>query len=330
LCPEAAGRLRRAVEASLFERLALPHGAHVLVAWSGGPDSSALAWACASLERAGRLRCFAAHVDHGLRKESVDEAETVLRRAAALELPCALLRPPLAKGPGAQARARAARYAALHAEARRTGSALVLTAHTRDDQAETVLMRLLRGAGVRGLRGILPVTIEGLGRPLLEVSRETVTAALESLGLPSIEDPSNKDRRFLRVRVRHELLPNLERSSPGATRRLVALADGARRLWREAEPLIEGIHPGRALPRSRLLNLPAFCHGPALERWLGSSLSTPHIEGLARLARGAPGSPSRRSAPGAHTVHRIGGYLVAGPREGPPDLERAFAGVAPV
>ena len=318
-----------AVEASLDGMLSLPVGARVLVAWSGGPDSTALAWACTVLARSGRLSSRAAHVDHGLRKESAREAEIVLRRAEELHLPCALLRPPVAPGPGAQARARRARYASLHAAARRTGSALVLTAHPRDDQEETVLMRLLRGAGVRGLRGILPRTREGLGRPLLEVRHATLEAALRNTGLASLEDPSNADRRFLRVRVRRELLPHLERRAPGVRDRLFALGEAARDLWQEAEPLLEGIHRGRALPCARLLALPAFCRGPALECWLGTGLSTPHVDGLVALARATPGTPARRSAPGAHTVHRIGGYLVAGPRSGPPDLDSAFAGVAP-
>ena len=326
--PEQA--LLAAVEASFDGILALPKGARVLVAWSGGPDSTALAWACATLAESGRCRCRTAHVDHGLRQESAKEAETVLERASELDLPCTLLRPPIASGPGAQARSRAARYAALHAEARRTGSVLVLTAHTRDDQVETVLMRLLRGAGARGLRGILALTREGLGRPLLEIPRSTVEAAIGSLGLAHLQDPSNADRRFLRVRVRHDLLPRLERCSPGVGDRLSALAEAAHRLWRDAEPLLDGIHPGRALPISRLLGLPPFCQGPALERWLETSLTTPHVEGLVALARALPGTPPRRSAPGAHTVHRVGGYLVAGPRKGPPDLDKAFGGVTPI
>jgi tRNA(Ile)-lysidine synthase len=142
-------------------------------------------------------RATAVHVDHGLRPGSGDEAGVV--RAAAGRLGAAFrgVRVVVAPGPNLEARARAARYAALPRD--------VLTGHTADDQAETMLLNLLRGAGLDGLAGMDPVR-----RPLRRLRRRETRALCDSVGLKPIEDPSNLDSAFRRNRVRHELLPLLE------------------------------------------------------------------------------------------------------------------------
>jgi tRNA(Ile)-lysidine synthase len=122
-----------------------------------------------------------------------------------------------------------ARHAALHAEAARVGAGAIALGHTADDQAETVLMRALSGASPASL----PAMAErerGLVRPLLRVWREATVAYCAALGVVPLDDPSNADPRFLRSRVRHEVMPALEAVFPGARRRLVVLAERQRRL----------------------------------------------------------------------------------------------------
>jgi tRNA(Ile)-lysidine synthase len=170
-----------------------PAGTAVTCAVSGGADSLALLVLAAE---AG-CRATAVHVDHGLRPASGGEADLV--RAAAERWGAAFrgVRIALAPGPNLEARARAARYAALPADA--------LTGHTADDQAETMLLNLLRGAGLDGLAGMDPGR-----RPLRRLRRRETRALCEVLGLTPVEDPSNADPAFRRNRVRHELVPLLD------------------------------------------------------------------------------------------------------------------------
>lgn len=189
----------------------------VLLAVSGGSDSMALAHLAAALASAGEGPCFAAAtVDHGLRAASADEARQVAAWCAALGLSHQTLRWEGAKpAVGLQERARAARYFLLARAAEAGGFDAVMTAHTGDDQAETVLMRLKRGAGPRGLAAMCaPVSIAAacgapvaLLRPLLTQTRASLRAALAAFpgGAPFIDDPSNDDVRFERVRARTAL-----------------------------------------------------------------------------------------------------------------------------
>lgn len=191
----------------------LSHETALLVAVSGGPDSVALlallaAWA----EMPGRPPLHAATVDHGLRPESADEAAAVAQLCAKLGVGHATLR---WEGPkpasGVQAEARRARYALLANEARRLGNATLVTAHTLDDQAETVLMRLSHGSGPSGLAGMRARTeVNGVAlvRPLLGIPKARLIATAQARGLPFIRDPSNSDLRFERVRWR-ETMPIL-------------------------------------------------------------------------------------------------------------------------
>ena len=200
----------------------LAQEAALLVAVSGGPDSVALLALLAEWARApGRPKLHAATVDHGLRPESAAEAAAVSALCERLGVGHATLHWEGPKpGSGVQAEARRARYALLAQEARRLGGATLVTAHTLDDQAETMLMRLARGSGPSGLAGMRArVEKEGvtLARPLLAVPKARLVATAEARGLPFIRDPSNLDPRFERVRWR-ETLPLLAEQGVTAER----------------------------------------------------------------------------------------------------------------
>jgi tRNA(Ile)-lysidine synthase len=211
----------------------LAGGETVLVAVSGGADSVALLAALVELAPAWRLTLHALHVDHGLRADAGRDAEHVRALGARLGVPVHVER--VHSGPGSvEAAARAARYAALQAWADRLGAARIAVGHTADDQAETVLMRVLAGAGLRGLAGIPPVR-DRVIRPLLELRRQAVRDALVAEGLGWVEDPTNRDPKFLRNRVRHELLPLLATAYQGDV--VPTLARLARRVREGVEAL---------------------------------------------------------------------------------------------
>lgn len=221
----------RAVDAALRRELAdIPPGCPVLVAVSGGADSTALlAGACRVGPRAG-LRIASLTVDHGWYPESARVAESVRRHAERLGASPALLAtlpasssPDSARG-GPEAAARAGRYAALLRVAAELAVATVLLGHTRDDQAETVLLRLARGSGPRALAG-MPRRRGLLRRPLLDLDRATTVRACAELGLPVHADPANADLAYARSRVRHQALPALVAAlGPGAVAGLIRSA----------------------------------------------------------------------------------------------------------
>ena len=197
----------------------------VLVACSGGPDSMALAVAA----RAEHPRVGAVVVDHGLRAGSAAEAERTAAWLRGAGLDPVVVRPVVVdpQGSGVEAGARRARYAALDVAAGELGAARVLLGHTRDDQAETVLLGLARGSGVRSLAGMPPARGIYL-RPLLDLPRDVVRAAVPD-GAPVVDDPHNADDRYARARVRHRILPVLEAElGPGIAEALARTADLAR------------------------------------------------------------------------------------------------------
>lgn len=203
------------------------YGKTLLIAWSGGPDSSALVGLMRLRSRTEKTRLVLGHVNHGLRPESVDE-ERMVREAAAkwgIPLKCATL--DLDKGPGLAERARDARRELLLQWARETGSDAVLLGHTATDQAETMLMNLSRGSGLRGVRGIRPVTkVEEMPwvRPLLDLTREETRELAKLLDIPFADDPTNVCEKHLRVRVRTRVLPELRKRNPYAERSFAAAA----------------------------------------------------------------------------------------------------------
>lgn len=171
-------------------------------------------------------RLEVAHVDHGIRPGSDQDA--VLVDAIADGVRVHRLRVRVAAGPSLQERARTARITALRDCAAAAGASVIAFGHTADDQAETVLMRALTSATPHSLCAM--AEREGYAaRPLLRVWREQVAAYCAALGLAVADDPANRDPRFLRSRVRHEVLPALEQVFPGARRRLALLAERQRR-----------------------------------------------------------------------------------------------------
>ena len=231
-------RVRREVARALDRDGVLHPGERVVVACSGGPDSSALVDALARLAPPRGLTLVVAHVDHGLRPGGAAEAEAVAGLAAGRSLPVERLAVSVPPGPNLQERARTARHAVLRELASRIGATAIALGHTADDQAETVLMRALRGATPRSLGAMAPRS-GALARPLLRVWRAETAGYCRALGLTPLDDPSNADPRHLRTRVRQEVIPVLEAVFPGARRRLVALADRTR----DAHPPA-GVPPG--------------------------------------------------------------------------------------
>jgi tRNA(Ile)-lysidine synthase len=206
----------------------------VLVACSGGPDSLALAAATAFEAPRLGLRAGLLTVDHGLQPGSAAQAARVRDWAKSAGLDPAEVLTVTVDGPGGpEAAAREARYAALDAAADRLGAAAVLLGHTRDDQAETVLLAMARGAGARALGGMSPRRGR-YRRPLLGVPREVAAAACTAECLPVWVDPHNADPAYARVRVR-ALLPALEDAAgPGA---VAGLARTAARIRADADLL---------------------------------------------------------------------------------------------
>ncbi|HJV04492.1 MAG TPA: tRNA lysidine(34) synthetase TilS [Actinomycetota bacterium] len=189
----------------------------VLVACSGGPDSMCLLHALHRLRRLFRIRLAVFHFDHRLRPASSADARYTARQARRLGVPFHLReahdRP--GEGQAPEAWARLARYAALHTAAQEAGATRAALGHSLDDQAETVLLGLLRGGGLDSVAGMPPVgSVPPMGfpvvRPLIEVSRQETEAFCRALRLRPRRDPMNADRRYLRARIRHDVLPLLE------------------------------------------------------------------------------------------------------------------------
>jgi tRNA(Ile)-lysidine synthase len=220
----AVATCRRAVRELLK---GLDTGSLVLVASSGGADSLALAAAIAFEAPRAEFRAGAVTVDHGLQPGSAERASAVATQLKRLGLdPVEIATVTVEPGGGPEAAARYARYRALDETAVRLGAAAIFLGHTRDDQAETVLLGLARGSGARSLAGMAPVSDDGrYRRPFLAVSRDTTRLACQTDRLQPWEDPHNTDHSYTRVRVRLEALPALERAAgPGVTEALARTA----------------------------------------------------------------------------------------------------------
>jgi len=216
----------------------------IILAVSGGPDSIALMWLAArwrsALARGPRL--IAVTVDHGLRPEATREAREVKRLARLLDLPHRTMRwTGLKPKTGLPAAARTARYRLLAQAARTSGATHILTAHTRDDQAETLLMRLLRGSGIAGLAAMARESERDgvlLARPFLDVSKSQLIATLKKAKIGFADDPTNHDTNFTRPRLR-SVMPVLA-AEGGDTRNLARLASRLARANAAVEVLVDG------------------------------------------------------------------------------------------
>jgi tRNA(Ile)-lysidine synthase len=216
----------------------------LVLAVSGGPDSMALMWLAARWRRALSQgpQLIAATIDHGLRAEAAAEARQVKQAARALDIPHRTLRWTGAKPKaGLPAAAREARYHLLAQLARNRGATHILTAHTRDDQAETLLMRMLRGSGIAGLAAMARTTERHgliLARPLLEVPKSQLLATLKKAGLSFAEDPTNRDPHFTRPRIRALIAILAEEG--GDARNLARLASRLARANAAVERMVDG------------------------------------------------------------------------------------------
>lgn len=224
----------------------LPRGGIVLCALSGGRDSMAMLHILSRLAEEESFRIAAAHFNHQLRPTADRDEDFVRNWCREYEIPLTCgtgdVRAFAAReGLGVEDAARKLRYAFLETAARDMGAERIATAHHREDNAETVLLHLLRGTGLQGLGGIAPVRGE-IVRPLLETNRAEIDAYVQRNTIPYVEDESNQDTYFTRNRLRLEVLPLLEEISPGCGARIAAAAELLREenehLRREAEALM--------------------------------------------------------------------------------------------
>lgn len=284
----------------------LPVGGTVLCALSGGRDSMALLHILSVLAGEAGFQVAAAHFHHGLR-DAADGDERFVRdwcRSKGVPLACGrgdVRAFAKEEGLSIEDAARTLRYAFLEAAAKDMGADRIAAAHHREDNAETVLLHLLRGAGPQGLGGIPPVRGK-IVRPLLETSREEINAYIARNAIPYVEDETNRDASYTRNRVRLEVMPRLEEIAPGCTARIASAAmllrEENEHLRREAErllPAVEGdsIALSAALLEGRDGALDRRLVRAAAQR-LGASLNLRQTEGVLALRSGGyldlPGS----------------------------------------
>ncbi len=292
----SVAEVRRAVRAAL-EGI----DGYVVVALSGGPDSLALAAATAfEAPRAG-IRAEAVVVDHGLQEGSDAVAAAAAEKARVLGLEARVETVRVGSSDGPEAAAREARYAALARAAADIGAETVLLGHTLDDQAETVLLGLARGAGATSLSGMAPARRDASGpmwvRPLLAVRRRTTVAACAAEGLAPWIDPHNADPAYTRVRVRERVLPVLEAElGPGVAEALARTAEQLREdaaafqdmIDETIEDIVEHAEAGISLSAAALAANPAALRNRivryVVESEFGVSLTRIQTLEVARLA----------------------------------------------
>jgi tRNA(Ile)-lysidine synthase len=275
-----------------------PAGTAVVCAVSGGADSTALA----ALAVAAGCHVSLMHVDHGLRPTSAQDADVVRSTGQRLGVDVTSVRIELADGPNLEARARDARYAALPAGA--------LTGHTADDQAETMLLNLMRGASA-GMTAMRP----GHTRPLLALRRSDTVWVCATWGLSTVTDESNVDPRFLRNRVRHEVLPLLQQVSG---RDVVPVLTRQSELWRDDNDLLDQLAGALDPTDAKALSLaPRALARRAVRHWLTAECGMGHPPDLAsidRVMEVATGSRVACEVAGGLRVQRRRQRLSVGPR----------------
>jgi len=305
-------------------RVDLPDG-DLVVALSGGADSAALAW---FVTRSGRGVRFL-HVDHGLDSSPrMRQAASAISSALGADLD--VVEVELGPGPSLEGAARTARYRAF---ARAVPEPeILLTAHTRDDQAETVLMNLLRGAGLRGLSGIPPFRSPNIHRPFLGIDRGEAREVAALAGLPFLDDPMNLDVQLRRNVIRLEVMPSLRRFNPQITRSLARLAESARSDSDFLDRLADEVPVARGtsevqLPAGALVAVDSVVSDRAIARAIRSIRGQgPSREELDRVSGVVAGeSRAEQITPGI-TVAREGAMVVmsSGPSPSTQPEERAL------
>lgn len=310
---EALDRLRRRMNP-------LTEGQY-LIGISGGADSVALLYLLLPDIRDGRIKAEAVHVNHGLRGESSDGDETFTRELCRREgIPFRSFRADLGEK-RSEAAARDARAAFFRREMAETAATGMILAHQADDQAETFMMRLLRGAGPEGL-SCMKEDDTSLGfriiRPMLRLRRQEIREALREEGIAWREDGTNEDRAYLRNRVRLELIPQMEAIEPGAAEKICRAArligEDQCRLEAEAETLLRQAEKGDLLDTEKLSAMPGAILNRVLRRWWEEqgpalrerSLSERQTAELARLTTANGGTTN---LPGGYRAVRGSRFL---------------------
>ena len=317
LMPEATPlyQIRLAVRRELSD---LTAGDAVIVATSGGADSLALAAAVLLESQTRSINPIAAIIDHGLQPNSADVAQAAKNELSKIGYSAIEIRKVAVDvKDGMEASARRARYAALDEIARSHNAAAIFLGHTKDDQAETVLLGLARGSGTRSLSGMAQ-RIDNYRRPLLSITRAQTEAACDEAGIKYWRDPHNQSMEFTRVRVREVVLPTMEKEiGPGITdalsRSARLLRDDADALDQWSEEVFEELAPDsmdiaalEALPRAirtRVMRKAIYLAGAP-----SGSLTAEHIEAVEALVTDWKGQ-GPVSLPGGVTAARISGRL---------------------
>ena len=278
----------------------LAPGTRVVVGCSGGPDSLALL----ALARARELDVLAVYVDHGLRSGTDHDARVVRAAAAAVGASARVIEVAFDARVNLEARARDARYEALMLAVADCGAVAVLVGHTRDDQAETVLLGLLRGSGTAGLAG-MAIERGSVRRPLLGLRRSDTHEICARLGFTPVRDPMNDELHHRRVWLRREVIPQLER---GATRDLVDVLARQAEVLRDDNELLDAIAAEHTPDDAAALStLPRALARRVVRRWLGQpppALAT--VDAVLRVARG---DHRAVELPGGRRVERVGARL---------------------
>lgn len=309
--------IRAAVLAFVCEHDLLPPGP-VVVAVSGGADSTALLLLLADLAPRLGLDLHVAHFDHRLRprasaKDAQFVADLAQRHGATIRIGRA------DNVPKSEDEARELRYAFLRRAAREVGATRIATGHTRDDQAETVLLHAARGSGVAGLAGMRPRR-DDIVRPLLAIGRAETEAVCDEAKITPREDRSNTDPKYARNRIRHKVLPELERINPQARAALARLADAAAEVAdaarHKAEQALDGATAADGLALDRLDRaVRDDALALAWTRATGRSLASKHRAALAALADARDGSASL-DLPGGRAVREYGALRIELPATG--------------
>ena len=302
----------------VLPRELLPPGSRVLCAVSGGADSVCLLHLVRAL---GDVECLCAHYDHGLRgKASGEDAAFVEELCRQWEIPFFMEKGDVsaharATGQSLETAGRELRYAFLRRTTEECGADRIATAHNQNDNAETILFRMARGTGLRGLGGI-PAERDGIVRPLLGVSREEIRAYLTARGIPWREDETNAGDAAARNRVRHHVLPALESVHPGAAANIARMGSALR----EDEDFLTTLAAerlsawgGERLPAAELAALPRSLSRRVLRLWLGEDLPRERYEAVLSLCGGGPSA--RTELPGGAWVRREYGALLKGAPE---------------
>lgn len=292
----------------------LPKGTRVLCALSGGKDSVYLLYQLMTLAQARELTVGAAHFNHQLRGEESDRDEVFVRCLCEREnIPlyvdgADVEQYAMSYGLGIEEAARRLRYDFLENVRREQGYDVIATAHQANDQAETMLLNLARGAGTKGLRGIPPVR-GNIIRPILDVPRAEIDAYMVEKAIPFVEDSTNGEDLYRRNKLRHQVIPVLEEINP----RFVSHAADAAMLLGEddaylqsvADSFVEEHYEQDSIPTEKLLELPRPVAARVLRRLCGEGLSRYHLEQVLALCRRNDG-PCRLDITGQTLLHEQG------------------------